>query len=511
MEEELALAKAKLLRLEAENERLRQVQSTKPKMKVPTKVLKVAFEMCDGLCEEVGQVEWSKLTMERKKELAAITANELKARGINVPDAQGFNESLRNYYNNKRKQFKIKSNPTARRIARKRSHLGVLNHRMRNNAVKEAVREKSLDTSNEEEVKQFRKSVKGLKANEIATPPNSDDEEGRQEQQNRKLEALRRGLQERSLLYARLREEIYDGTQNSTSQLSACSQNEVADTTCIKPEEYRDWLNVPVSGEWPWDALPAMSFQMINEVLEQENFHAAFGGSSAEDLKSLLPGSSIKAKLMYTLMKSAVECINEIETEYELAKVLMPISSSSISPNSKGGFDIKDQAAKYVADMGSETQSNIQNRYLVLPVLKTLARGNWKVKYWCVAVVIMDKESQRMLFLNPLGDKGDLDAKKMCYYFDKVGKMKGRWKILTNNSFEAKLKVKLPVASITADTGVFSFLYALTVMSSMAFPHELDIPGIRMWMLNTILKEGNFNRNDDLEADTDDDDETQFP
>lgn len=37
----------------------------------------------------------------------------------------------------------------------------------------------------------------------------------------------------------------------------------------------------------------------------------------------------------------------------------MPISSSSISPNSKGGFDIKDQAAKYVADMGSETQVNL--------------------------------------------------------------------------------------------------------------------------------------------------------
>ena len=71
---------------------------------------------------------WSNVTTDRKKALAVKTDNALKACGIDIPGAQEFNESLRNYYNNKRKQFKIRSTAVTRRIARKRSHLGVLNH-----------------------------------------------------------------------------------------------------------------------------------------------------------------------------------------------------------------------------------------------------------------------------------------------------------------------------------------------------------------------------------------------
>ena len=49
-----------------------------------------------------------------------------------------------------------------------------------------------------------------------------------------------------------------------------------------------------------------------------------------------------------------------LQTEYEFAMVLIPISSSSIAPNGKGGFKLKDPAvAKHIADVNSETQVNL--------------------------------------------------------------------------------------------------------------------------------------------------------
>eukprot|EP00112_Aurelia_sp_Birch-Aquarium-sp1_P007066 Seg1771.10 transcript_id=Seg1771.10/GoldUCD/mRNA.D3Y31 product="hypothetical protein" protein_id=Seg1771.10/GoldUCD/D3Y31 len=248
--------------------------------------------------------------------------------------------------------------------------------------------------------------------------------------------------------------------------------------------------------------------EMVASLFEENPTGLNFGQCSTNELESLCPGTPFKTKLMYTLVKSTASFINQ-RKGYQYARALFPICSGGIIEENND-FKIRDiEIEKQLDDLREETQQNIINKFLIMPVVKFAAVGGHKISYWTLAIAILEEEVNKVLFLNPFGDRNAIDPSKMRYFFGKISPNVKRWVILTHAKYQQESKAHLPKAKKAMNTGVICFLYALHIIADLPLPCEVDVDEVRLWIVNQII----MMTMNDYEFDDGDyvDDETQFP
>eukprot|EP00112_Aurelia_sp_Birch-Aquarium-sp1_P024709 Seg793.3 transcript_id=Seg793.3/GoldUCD/mRNA.D3Y31 product="hypothetical protein" protein_id=Seg793.3/GoldUCD/D3Y31 len=234
--------------------------------------------------------------------------------------------------------------------------------------------------------------------------------------------------------------------------------------------------------------------------MAQQQFSANFGNCQPKDLENLCPWVSWKTKLMNSLVESLVSFINDKKID-SYARALSPVLLNDIVSLGDGTYEIRSkEMVKQIEETKLETQSNFQNKILVTPVITSIVAAGRKICYWAIAFAILDYDGEnQILLLDPIKDKGKTDVWKISYFYDQLAVTQGSWELYSNGSWEKLKKVKLPKASKVSESGVISFMYALHVVCSARIPTEVNSEDARLWILNEILNESQY-----------DDDETQF-